>query len=32
MEYYGLGDDVEEEDLDVLYVGQMPNALEGDTV
>lgn len=29
VEYYGLGDDAEEGDLDVLYVGQMPNALEG---
>lgn len=29
VEYYGLGDDVEEEDLDVLRVGQMPNKLEG---
>lgn len=29
VEYYGLGDDVEEGDLDVLYVGQMPNKLEG---
>lgn len=29
VEYHGLGDDVEEGDLDVLYVGQMPNALEG---
>ncbi|WP_294591100.1 DUF4859 domain-containing protein [uncultured Bacteroides sp.] len=29
VEYYGLGDEVEEGDLDVLYVGQMPNKLEG---
>ncbi len=29
VEYYGLGDEAEEEDLDVLRVGQMPNALEG---
>lgn len=29
VEYYGIGDDAEEGDLDVLYVGQMPGALEG---
>lgn len=28
IEYYGLGSDVDPEDLDVLYVGQMPDALE----
>lgn len=29
IEYHGLGEDAEEGDMDVLYVGQMPNALEG---